>query len=71
MLVRRLVLGTRLFLLQLLGVVGLGADGRVLFLEMLALGAIDEVSSIVSHVFLFYILEVEVVLEFHSLVQAG
>lgn len=38
---------------------------------MLALGAIDEVSSIVSHVFLFYILEVEVVLEFHSLVQAG
>lgn len=26
-LVRRLVLGTRLFLLQLLGVVGLGADG--------------------------------------------
>lgn len=70
-LVWRLMLGTRFLFLCLLRMLGLEADGGALLLKMLAFGAIDEVGSIVGHVFLFQILQVEVVLELHSLVQAG
>ena len=56
MLVWRLGRGEGLFLIELLGVIGFWADDGVVFLEMLVLGTVDELISIVSQVFLLEIL---------------